>query len=79
MPAVHRVESTHANRYQATELDASDGCDPVTGAFLDFLVHDITAHPERLATMQPTLAKRMRTLTAKVKFNLTEALDRVPT
>ena len=79
MPAVFRVESTPTNHDQATLLDASESCDPVTGAFLDFLAHDITAHPARLATMAPALAKRMKKLTARAEFDLTEALDRVPT
>jgi antitoxin PrlF len=79
MPAAHRVQSTPTNRCQTTVLRGSDNYDPTVGAFLDFLARDITAHPERLATMQPALAKRMKRLTAGVKFNLTEALDRVPT
>jgi prlF antitoxin for toxin YhaV_toxin len=79
MSVVRKVESTLPDRYQTTALDGSEKYDPVTGAFLDFLAHDITAHPERLATMQPALAKRMKKLTAGVKFNLTEALDSVTT
>jgi antitoxin PrlF len=91
MSSVFKVESTLTVRYQATvpdaarralqldKRDASEDDDPAMGAFLNFLAHDITAHPERLATMQPALAKRMKRLTAGVKFNLTEALDRVPT
>jgi antitoxin PrlF len=91
MSSVFKVESTLTVRYQATvpdavrralplgKRDAGEDDDPAMGAFLDFLAHDITAHPERLATMPPALAKRMKKLTARVKFNLTEALDRVPT
>jgi prlF antitoxin for toxin YhaV_toxin len=79
MPAVHSVESAPTNCYQTAVQDANENYDPAMGAFLDFLAHDITAHPERLATMQPALAKRMKKLTAGVKFNLTEALGRVPT
>ncbi len=60
---------------QLTKLDASEEDDPAMGAFLDFLAHDITAHPERLATMPTALAKRMKKLTTGVKFNLTVALS----
>ncbi len=60
---------------QLSRLDASEEDDPAMGAFLDFLAHDITAHPERLAAMPPALAKRMKKLTAGVKFDLTEALS----
>jgi antitoxin PrlF len=58
-----------------SKLDASEEDDPAMGAFLDFLAHDITVHPERLTAMPPALAKRMKKLTAGVKFNLTEALS----
>jgi antitoxin PrlF len=91
MSSVFKVESTLTVRYQATvpdavqralqldKRDASEGDQPAMRAFLDFLAHDIAAHPERLATMPPALTKRMKKLTTRVEFNLTEALDRVPT
>ncbi len=60
---------------QLSKLDASEDEDPAIGAFLDFLAHDIAAHPERLAALPPALAKRMKKLTTGVKFNLTEALS----
>jgi antitoxin PrlF len=60
---------------QLSRLDASKEQDPAIGAFLDFLANDITAHPERLAAVPATLAKRIKKLTTGVKFNLTEALS----
>jgi hypothetical protein len=63
MPAIHSVESALTNWYQTTVLRANENYDPAVGAFLDFLAHDITAHPQRLATMQPALAIRMKKLT----------------
>lgn len=60
---------------QLSRLDASEEDDPAIGAFLDFLAHDITANPERLAAMPTALAKRMKKLTAGVKFDLAEALS----
>jgi antitoxin PrlF len=60
---------------QLSKLDTSEDGDPAMAAFLDFLAHDITAHPERLAAMPPALSKRMKKLTTGVKFDLTEALS----
>lgn len=59
---------------QLSKLVASEDDDPALGAFLDFLAGDITAHPERLAAMPAALARRMKKLSAGVKFDLPEAL-----
>lgn len=60
---------------QLSKLDVRENDDPAMGAFLNFLAHDITAHPERLVAMPAALAKQMKKLTAGVKFNLTETLS----
>ncbi|MDR0565254.1 MAG: type II toxin-antitoxin system PrlF family antitoxin [Azoarcus sp.] len=44
--------------------------DPVIGKFLDFLVRDIDAHPERLQSVDASFVQRLRALTAHVDVNL---------
>ena len=44
--------------------------DPVLGKFLDFLAHDMTAHPEHLKSIDPELRKRIKALVKKVEVDL---------
>ncbi|MBF0098061.1 MAG: type II toxin-antitoxin system PrlF family antitoxin [Magnetococcales bacterium] len=48
--------------------------DPVLGRFLDFLAHDMVAHPERLQALDSGLMERIQTLVGPVAVNLDEPL-----
>ena len=44
--------------------------DPVLGAFLGFLAHDIAAHPERLQAFDANLLNRLNDLVGDVEVDL---------
>lgn len=44
--------------------------DPVLGQFLDFLAHDMAAHPERLQELNPEWVARINALVAGVEVDL---------
>jgi antitoxin PrlF len=54
---------------------ADDEGDPVLGTFLNFLAKDIAKHPQRVKTIDTSLAKRMRSLTKGITVDLDAALD----
>jgi antitoxin PrlF len=49
--------------------------DPVLGKFLDFLSNDMTAHPERLKSIDAGLRKRIKSLVKKVEVDLDAPLE----
>lgn len=49
--------------------------DPVLGQFLDFLARDIASHPERLQTIDASLAQRIDSLVGHVEVDLDAALS----
>lgn len=49
--------------------------DPVLGQFLGFLARDIASHPERLQTIDPSLAQRIDSLVAHIEVDLDAALS----
>ncbi|MES2952603.1 MAG: type II toxin-antitoxin system PrlF family antitoxin [Pseudomonadota bacterium] len=49
--------------------------DPALGAFLGFLAHDITEHPERLQAVDVGLVQRIQALTAGVELDIDAALS----
>jgi antitoxin PrlF len=51
------------------------GDDPVVGRFLEFLAHDMTAHPERIRSVDQGLRARIRPLAAGVKVDLNAPLS----
>ena len=53
-----------------TRAEASDGDDPVLGAFLGFLARDIATHPERLQTIDASFVQRLRSLTGGIEADL---------
>ena len=44
--------------------------DPVLGQFLNFLAHDMAAHPEHLKSIDAGLRKRIKSLVKKVEVDL---------
>ncbi len=52
-----------------------DMADPALGAFLGFLAHDMTQHPERLQAVSVDLVQRIQALTAGVELDLGAALS----
>jgi len=54
---------------------ADEADDPLLGSFLDFLARDIATHPQKVCAIDAGLARRMRSLTKNVKFDLDKALD----
>ena len=54
---------------------ADEGEDPAILPFLDFLAHDIAAHPEGLAALSPELAARITALTADMPVDLDAEID----
>jgi antitoxin PrlF len=58
-----------------TRAEASNGEDPVLGAFLGFLVRDIAAHPERLQAIDANFVKRLRSLTGGIDVDLDASLS----
>ena len=57
---------------RATDVEAAD---PALGAFLGFLAHDISQHPERLEAVDADLVQRLQALTAGVELNMGAALS----
>ena len=58
-----------------TRAEASDGDDPVLGAFLGFLARDIATHPERLQTIDASFVQRLRSLTGGIEADLDAPLS----
>ena len=58
-----------------TRAQASDGEDPVLGAFLGFLARDIAEHPERLQAMDTGLVQRLQKLAGGIKVDLDAPLS----
>ncbi len=58
-----------------TRVAVDAGVDPVMGQFLDFLARDIARHPQRLATLDARLVKRLRSLVGDVKIDLDAPLS----
>ena len=48
---------------------------PALSRFLQFLAADMTAHPDRLRSLDPEFVKRMKSLTEGVEFSLAAPLD----
>jgi len=57
---------------RATEGDHDD---PVLNQFLDFLAHDIAAHPERLQSIDDSLAHRLKSLVGSIDVDLDAPLS----
>lgn len=51
--------------------------DPVLGQFLDFLAHDMAAHPERLQGLSADWVKQVKTLVVGVEVDLDAPLSMV--
>jgi antitoxin PrlF len=49
--------------------------DPVLGQFLGFLARDIASHPERLQTIDASLARRIDSLVGHIEVDLGAALS----
>lgn len=49
--------------------------DPVLGQFLGFLARDIASHPERLQTIDASLARRIDSLVGHIEVDLDAALS----
>jgi len=49
--------------------------DPVIGQFLGFLARDIASHPERLQTIDVSLAQRIDSLVGHIEVDLDAALS----
>ena len=58
-----------------TRADAAESDDPVLGAFLGFLAHDIASHPERLESVDASLIQRLQSLVDGVEVDLDAALS----
>jgi antitoxin PrlF len=58
-----------------TRAAATDADDPILGAFLGFLARDITAHPERLQTIDAGLIQRLQSLTGGIEVDLDAPLS----
>ena len=58
-----------------TRAQASDGDDPVLGAFLSFLARDIAMHPERLQSIDASFVRRLRSLTVGIEADLDAPLS----
>lgn len=58
-----------------TRAEASEGDDPVLGAFLGFLAHDIVRHPERLQAVDAGLVQRLHSLVGAIEVDLDAALS----
>ncbi len=58
-----------------TRAEASEGDDPVLGAFLGFLARDIATHPERLQTIDASLVQRLQSLTGGTEVDLDAPLS----
>lgn len=49
--------------------------DPAFRPFLNFLAHDIQAHPEKLRSLSPEFVQRVQALTKDVEIDLDAALS----
>lgn len=58
-----------------TRADVAESDDPVLGAFLGFLAHDIASHPERLESVDASLVQRLQSLVGSVDVDLDAALS----
>lgn len=58
-----------------TRAGASEGDDPVLGAFLGFLARDMASHPERLQAVDAGLLQRLQSLVGDVDVDLDAALS----
>jgi antitoxin PrlF len=58
------------SRVEITEQD-----DPVPEQFLSFLSNDLAQHPERLETIDASLAQRIRSLVGGIDVDLDTALS----
>lgn len=58
-----------------TRADASEGDDPVLGAFLGFLARDIATHPEHLQAIDADFVQRLQSLTGGIEVDLDAALS----
>lgn len=58
-----------------SRVDVSEEEDPVMGQFLSFLARDIASHPERLASIDAGLARRIESLVGGVKIDLDAPLS----
>ena len=58
-----------------TRSAAGEGDDPALAPFLGLLARDITEHPERLQTVDASLAKRIRALLGGVEVDLDAPLS----
>nr|WP_295782541.1 type II toxin-antitoxin system PrlF family antitoxin [Rhodoferax sp.] len=57
---------------RAVDVEAAD---PALGAFLGFLAHDMTQHPERLRAVDVDLVQRIQALTAGVELDMGAGLS----
>lgn len=57
---------------KAADVEAAD---PALGAFLGFLAHDMTQHPERLQAIDSELLQRIQALTTGVELDMDAALS----
>lgn len=53
----------------------TEGEDPVMGHFLNFLAHDIATHPERLRSIDASLAHRIQSLVGDSEIDLEAPLS----
>lgn len=53
----------------------TEGEDPVMGHFLNFLAHDIATHPERLRSIDVSLAHRIQALVGNSEIDLDAPLS----
>lgn len=58
-----------------SRADETNDADPVLGQFLNFLAHDIAAHPERLQAVDTAWAQRLQSLVGKVDIDLDAPLS----
>lgn len=58
-----------------TRAEASDGEDPMLGAFLGFLARDFATHPERLQTIDAGFMQRLQSLTGGTEVDLDAPLS----
>lgn len=58
-----------------SRADETNDADPVLGQFLNFLAHDIAAHPERLQAVDTAWAQRLQSLVGKVDIDLDASLS----
>lgn len=59
----------------SVSLRRAESSDPVVESFLSFLAEDISANPQNLSSLPPSLAKRIEVLTANVNVDLDSPLS----